>query len=125
MTWTGTDIPESPYEPLEGPDRRHEPQAATDKAEEGLDLLIQFGIFSSSHLGAVFAHALLAEERFGEGLEAAIEFAKLLEALGAYCVKSLVALGRSNSRLEDQGLGMGGLLRLDIQGSLGVGGDLR
>lgn len=117
--------PESPHKPLNCRDGGHETYAAADEAEERLNLRIELLVFGGGHLGAVFILALLAEQGQGERLEAGIEPAELLEALVAYCVEGLEALGGGDFGLEEEGFGMGGLSCLDVERRLGIGRDLR
>lgn len=120
-----TALPESSNKPFDRLDRGHQPNSATRKAQEGLNSAIQFLILRGCELGAILALALLAEDGGLESRKASIELAEFLETLVAGGVKSLVALGSGDSRLPDQRLGMGSLLRLDVESRLRIGGHLR
>lgn len=118
-------LPESPYKPLYSFNSGHEPQLSPDQAQERLCGLVQLGILGSSHLRAVFILALLAEQRLLVRQEPGIEATQLFETLVADIVDGLETLAGGNFRLENQGLCVRGLLRLHVEGALGVDGNLR
>lgn len=118
-------LPESSNEPLNRLYRRHQPKSTAREAQEGLDPAVQFLILRSCELGTILVLTLLAEDGRLEGRESSIELTELLKALEAGCIESLVALSSSDSRFPYQRLGMGSLLRLNVESGLRIGSHLR
>lgn len=111
-------LPKSPYQPLNCFDSWHEPQLASDQAQERVDSLIEFGIFGGGQLCPVFLLTLFAEEIRAVGRKARIEVAQVFKPLVTYRINSLVTLAGGDFVFEYQRFRVGGFLRLGVEGTL-------
>lgn len=115
--WSRTrlSLPEPSNQPLNGLDSWHQSQPAACESQESVDLLVQLLILGFAELRSILVLTFDTEDGRLESCEPRIQLAQLLESLVACCEECLVALRRSDPGLPNQGLGMGGLLGLDVQ----------
>lgn len=118
-------LPKTANQPFDRLDCGHEPQSATDKAQKSFNLTIKLVIFVRRKLRAVLILALFAKEGGLERNKSCIQLAKVLKALEASCVQSLIALGGRNAMLPNQRLGVPSLLSLYVESRFRIGSHLR
>lgn len=78
-------------------------------------MLVEYLILGLCELCTILCLAVLTEDCLSECQKSVVELAEFLEALVAGSVKRLVALGRSDPGIPNQRLGVGGLLRFEIE----------